>query len=43
MVFICGGVLSVLVILTIYDEDVLQVEHVLTLITGLTAIVMIFR
>ncbi|GAB0087793.1 Autophagy-related protein 9 [Sergentomyia squamirostris] len=43
MVFICGGVLSVFIILTIYDEDVMQVQHVLTVMSALTAIVVIFR
>lgn len=37
--FIAGSILAVLLILTIYDEDVLAVEHVLTLITILGAIV----
>ncbi|XP_078042423.1 autophagy-related protein 9 isoform X2 [Augochlora pura] len=31
--FVSGSVLAVLLILTVYDEDVLTVEHVLTLIT----------
>lgn len=37
--FTCGAVFAVLVILTLYDEDVLQVEHVLTIIslTGASA------
>lgn len=43
MVFICGGVLSVLIILTIYDEDVVQVEHIFTIMSALTAIVVISR
>lgn len=43
VVFICGGVLTALVLLTIYDEDVIQVEHVFTLISCLTAIVVISR
>lgn len=43
MVFICGGVLSVFILLTIYDEDVVQVEHVLTIMTVLTGIVVISR
>lgn len=36
--FVAGSVLAVLLILTIYDEDVLTVEHVLTLMTILGAI-----
>ncbi|XP_055693720.1 autophagy-related protein 9A [Lutzomyia longipalpis] len=43
VVFICGGVLSVFLVLTVYDEDVMQVQHVLTIISILTAIVVIFR
>lgn len=43
VVFICGGVLSVLIMLTIYDEDVVQVEHVFTIISALTAMVVISR
>lgn len=43
LVFICGGILAVLIVLTIYDEDVVQVEHVLTIISILTAIVVISR
>ncbi|XP_076652143.1 autophagy-related protein 9 isoform X2 [Halictus rubicundus] len=37
--FVAGSVLAVLLILTVYDEDVLTVEHVLTLITILGAVV----
>ncbi|XP_033327331.1 autophagy-related protein 9 isoform X2 [Megalopta genalis] len=36
--FVSGSVLAVLLILTVYDEDVLTVEHVLTLITILGAV-----
>ncbi|XP_044727484.1 autophagy-related protein 9A [Chrysoperla carnea] len=36
--FICGSILAVLVLLTIYDEDVLSVEHVIMLMTALGAI-----
>lgn len=36
--FVAGSVLAVLIILTVYDEDVLTVEHVLTTITVLGAI-----
>ena len=39
----CGAVLSVLLILTAYDEDVMQVQHVITVITLLTVIVVAFR
>merc|ERR1719392_304843 len=31
--FICGSVLAVLLLLTVWDEDVLNVEHVLTIMT----------
>ncbi|XP_065216875.1 autophagy-related protein 9A [Planococcus citri] len=41
--FIAGSVLIVLGALAIYDEDVLAVEHVLTIITILGAITAIFR
>jgi len=37
--FVCGSVLAVLLGLTVWDEDVLNVEHVLTLITVLGALV----
>ncbi|PBC33306.1 autophagy-related protein 9A isoform X1 [Apis cerana] len=37
--FVAGSILAVLLILTVYDEDVLTVEHVLTTITILGAIV----
>lgn len=33
--FLSGSVLSVLVVLSVYDEDVLTVEHVLSIITVL--------
>nr|XP_031830174.1 autophagy-related protein 9A isoform X4 [Nomia melanderi] len=37
--FVAGSILAVLLILTVYDEDVLTVEHVLTTITILGAVV----
>lgn len=37
--FIAGGVLATLLILTVYDEDVLAVEHVLSIMTILGAVV----
>ncbi|XP_012285874.1 autophagy-related protein 9A isoform X2 [Orussus abietinus] len=37
--FVAGSILAVLLILTVYDEDVLTVEHVLTLMTILGALV----
>lgn len=43
LVFICGGMLTVLIVLTIYDEDVVQVEHVLLIMSLLTTIVVISR
>lgn len=43
MVFFGGGILSALVLLTIYDEDVVQVENVLTIMSILTALVVISR
>lgn len=36
--FLSGSVLGVLIALTVYDENVLSVEHMLTLITGLGCI-----
>lgn len=39
LAFLCGAVLAVLLLLTIYDEDVITVEHVLTIMTVLGAIV----
>lgn len=39
LAFLAGAVLAVLVLLTIYDEDVITVEHVLTLMTILGAVV----
>lgn len=36
--FICGAVFAVLAALSVYDEDVLQVEHVLTIMTVLGAV-----
>lgn len=38
VVFLSASVLGVLVVLSVYDEDVLTVEHVLTIITILTCI-----
>ncbi|XP_012135866.1 autophagy-related protein 9 isoform X2 [Megachile rotundata] len=37
--FVAGSILAVLLILTVYDEDVLTVEHVLTTMTILGALV----
>lgn len=41
--FMCGAVLAVLLLLTVYDEDVLAVEHVITIMTILGACVGISR
>lgn len=41
--FGAGILLSVLLVLTIYDEDVITVEHLLTLLTGLGAAIAISR
>ncbi|XP_039255460.2 autophagy-related protein 9A-like [Styela clava] len=41
--FLVGSVLAVLLVLTVWDEDVLRVEHVLTTITLCTIIVTICR
>lgn len=37
--FIASAILAVLIILTVYDEDVITVEHVLTIMTGLGLII----
>ncbi|XP_046643932.1 autophagy-related protein 9A-like [Daphnia pulicaria] len=37
--FLAGAILAVLVLLTVYDEDVITVEHVLTIMTVLGAVV----
>jgi autophagy-related protein 9 len=36
---LAGAILAVLVLLTVYDEDVITVEHVLTIMTVLGAVV----
>ena len=33
--FVAGSVLAVLIVLTVWDEDVLNVEHILTIMTVL--------
>ncbi|KAG7172558.1 autophagy-related protein 9A-like [Homarus americanus] len=38
MAFACGAVFAVLAALSVYDEDVLQVEHVLTFMTVMGAV-----
>ncbi|XP_014257003.1 autophagy-related protein 9A [Cimex lectularius] len=43
IVFISGSILAVLLALTVYDEDVLSVEHMLSTITILGAVVASFR
>ncbi|KAF5300763.1 hypothetical protein FQA39_LY11008 [Lamprigera yunnana] len=43
LAFVCGAILAVLIVLTVYDEDVLAVEHILTTITVLGACVALFR
>lgn len=41
--FIFGALLAVLIVLTVFDEDVLKIEHALTLVGALTAVVGILR
>uniref|UniRef100_A0A8C4NC76 Autophagy-related protein 9 n=1 Tax=Eptatretus burgeri TaxID=7764 RepID=A0A8C4NC76_EPTBU len=41
--FFAGSLLAVLLVLTIYDEDVLSVEHVLTAITALGLLITVCR
>ncbi|XP_071956451.1 autophagy-related protein 9A-like [Antedon mediterranea] len=43
LAFFAGSILAVLIILTVYDEDVLTVEHVLTLMTLLGLVVTVCR
>ncbi len=43
LVFTFGAIFAILIVLTVYDEDVLNVEHVLTIITASGAIVGIAR
>ncbi|KAJ1528582.1 hypothetical protein ONE63_006985 [Megalurothrips usitatus] len=43
IMFVAGAFLAVLVLLSVIDEDTLTVEHVLTIITGLTALVAVCR
>ncbi|KRT79465.1 hypothetical protein AMK59_8431 [Oryctes borbonicus] len=41
--FMCGAILAVLLILTAYDEDVITVEHIITIMTALGGCVAICR
>lgn len=41
--FVAGTLFSVLFVLTVYDEDVITVEHLLTVFTGLGAIIAVSR
>jgi len=41
--FTTGAILAVLIILTVYDEDVLNVEHMLTVMTGLGVLIGVCR
>lgn len=41
--FTTGAILAVLISLTVYDEDVLNVEHMLTVMTGLGVLIGICR
>ena len=43
VVFIGGGPLVILMLLTIYDEDVVQVEYVLMLMSCLGAMIVVAR
>lgn len=43
LAFTCSAILAVIISLTIYDEDVLSVEHVLTIATVLGSIVAVCR
>lgn len=41
--FIASSILAVLILLTVYDEDVITVEHVITIITALGAVIAMSR
>ena len=41
--FASGAILAVLIILTVYDEDVLNVEHMLTVMTSLGIVLGVCR
>ena len=41
--FACASILAVLILLTLYDEDVLKVEHMLTLMTSLGVVLGVCR
>ncbi|KAJ8974485.1 hypothetical protein NQ317_006533 [Molorchus minor] len=43
LAFICGALLSVLVILTLYDDGVIAVDGIITLATALATLTAIFR
>ena len=43
MSFTAGAIFAVLIVLTIVDEDVLNVEHMLTLMTGLGVLLGVCR
>ena len=41
--FVASSILAVLIFLTLYDEDVITVEHVITIITAMGAVIAISR
>ena len=43
MSFAAGAILAVLILLTVYDEDVLNVQHMLTTMTSLGVILGVCR
>lgn len=43
VIFVAGSILAVLILLTIYDEDVINVEHLLMVMTGLGLLITISR
>jgi autophagy-related protein 9 len=43
IVFMFGGLLSIFLLLTVYDEDILQVQHVVTIMSVLGVVVVIAR
>lgn len=41
--FLCGAIFAVIIVLTLYDSDVIAVEHVITLMTGLGGAIAVCR
>jgi len=39
LMFVAGAILAVLILLTVYDEDVISVEHIITIMAGLGVVI----